>query len=190
MLVGRYTVLLDANVMHPSIVRGALLWFAASRLFRPLWSEAILAEWEESLRQRFADLAADHFQRQRTYMDSFGEALVEGYEPLMPALTLPDPKDVHVLAAAIHGRADAIVTYNLKDFPVEAAARHGIEVKHPDDFIVNVIDLDTAKALTAIGSQRRQFRNPAVTAEDYLDRFRKSGLVQASHRLQPLVELF
>ncbi|WP_394659006.1 hypothetical protein [uncultured Novosphingobium sp.] len=46
MLVGRYTVLLDANVMHPAIVRGALLWFAASRLFRPLWSEAILAEWE------------------------------------------------------------------------------------------------------------------------------------------------
>ena len=83
-----------------------------------------------------------------------------------------------------------IVTYNLKDFPVEVAARHGIEVKHPDDFIVNVIDLDTAKALTAIGSQRRQFRNPAVTAEDYLDRFRKSGLVQASHRLQPLAELF
>ena len=98
MLVGRYTVLLDANVMHPSIVRGALLWFAASRLFRPLWSEAILAEWEESLRRRFPDLAADHFQRQRAYMGSFGEALVEGYEPLMPALTLPDPKDVHVLA--------------------------------------------------------------------------------------------
>ena len=175
--------------MHPSIVRGAILWFAASRLFRPLWSEAILAEWEESLRRRFPDLAADHFQRQRAYMDSFGEALVEDYEPLMPALALPDPKDIHVLAAAIHGRADAIVTHNLKDFPVEVAARHGIEVKHPD-FIVNVIDLDTAKGLPAIGSQRRQFRNPAVTAEDYLDRFRKSGLVQASHRLQPLVELF
>ena len=70
------------------------------------------------------------------------------------------------------------------------ATRHGIEVKHPDDFIVNVIDLDTAKALTAIGSQRRKFRNPAVTAEDYLDRFRKSGLVQASHRLQLLADLF
>jgi predicted nucleic acid-binding protein len=190
MLVGRYTVLLDANVMHPAIVRGALLWFAASRLFRPLWSKAILAEWEESLRRRFPDLATDYFERQRTYMNSFAEALVEGYEPLMPALALPDPKDVHVLAAAIHGRADAIVTYNLKDFPVEVAARHGIEVKHPDDFIVNVIDLDTAKALTAIGSQRRQFRNPAVTAEDYLDRLRKSGLVQASHRLQPMTDLF
>lgn len=64
------------------------------------------------------------------------------------------------------------------------------EVKHPDDFIVNVIDLDTAKALTAIGNQRRQFHNPAVTAEDYLERFRRSGLIQASHRLQPLAELF
>jgi len=105
-------------------------------------------------------------------------------------IALPDPKDVHVLAAAIHGRADAIVTFNLKDFPVEAAARHGIEVKHPNDFIVNVIDLDTAKALTAIGNQRRQFRNLAITAEDYLERFRKSGLIQSSHRLQPLAELF
>lgn len=63
-------------------------------------------------------------------------------------------------------------------------------MKHADDVIVNVIDLDTAKSLTAIGSQRRRFRNPAVTPERYLDRFRKNGLVQASHRLQPLAELF
>ncbi len=148
MPVGRSTVLRDANVMHPAIVRGTLLRFAASRLFRPLWSEAIPADREESLRRRFPDLAVDHFQRQRACMDSFGAALVAGYEPPMPALALPDPKDVHVLAAAIHGRADAI------------------------------------------GSQRRQFRNPAVPAEEYLDRFRKSGPVQPSHRLQPLAELF
>jgi predicted nucleic acid-binding protein len=190
MLVGRYTVFLDANVMHPAIVRGALLWFATARLFRPLWSEAVLQEWEDSLKRRFRDLSTDYFERQRGYMGTFEEASVAGYESLMPGLELPDAKDVHVLAAAIHGRADAIVTYNLKDFPVEIAAHHQIEVKHPDDFIVNILDLDTAKALTAIRNQREQYGKPPVTAEEYLERFKKSGLIQSAHRLTPLSELF
>ncbi len=52
----------------------------------------------------------------------------------MPALTLPDPDDRHVLAAAIFGRCDAIVTQNLKDFPPESLSPFGIESQHPEDF--------------------------------------------------------
>ena len=51
------------------------------------------------------------------------DALVEGYERLIPALTLPDPADRHVLAAAIRASADLIVTYNLREFPMAADKR-------------------------------------------------------------------
>jgi predicted nucleic acid-binding protein len=159
-------------------------------LFRPLWSDEILNEWEQSLRRRFADLKDDYFERQRKYMATFGEASVEDYNHLIPAFDLPDPRDAHVLAAAVQGRADAIVTYNIKDFPADVAARHNIEIRHPDDFLVNIIDLDAGKALTAIRNQRAQYNNPAVSAENYLERLKGSGLIQAAHRLQPLAELF
>jgi len=37
------------------------------------------------------------------------DALVTGYEDLIPCLQLPDPNDRHVLAAAIRAEAEVIV---------------------------------------------------------------------------------
>ena len=62
-------------------------------------------------------------------------ALVVGYENLIPKLTLPDENDRHVLAAAIRGRAQVIVTMNLKDFPAEVLQKYDTEAQHPDEFI-------------------------------------------------------
>lgn len=47
---------------------------------------------------------------------------------------LRDPNDEMVLEAALNGRADAIVTFNLRDF-LPAAGRFGIEVARPGDII-------------------------------------------------------
>ena len=49
-----------------------------------------------------------------------------GYHGLIPSLQLPDPDDRHVLAAAIVGRCDVIVTQNIQDFPEAALAPYGI----------------------------------------------------------------
>jgi hypothetical protein len=62
------------------------------------------------------------------------DCLVEQFEPLIAGLDLPDPGDRHVLAAAIRGRADVIVTRNLRDFPPDRLAPYGIEAQHPDTF--------------------------------------------------------
>lgn len=190
MLIGRYTAVLDACVLHPAFVRGALLWFAAERLFRPLWSAEILDEWQRSLARKFPDLTPEQLRAQREVMEAqFEDALVTGYEPLIATITLPDPDDRHVLAAAVVGRADAIVTANLRDFPAAQVRLLNVEVIHPDDFFVNAIDLDTSKALTALRRHREALSRSTPTAADYLARFERCGLIQTHQRLQGVVEL-
>src|SRR5215469_11528177 len=56
-------------------------------------------------------------------MIAMRDALVTGFEPLIEILALPDPDDRHVLAAAIRGHADLIVTTNQRDFPFDVLGR-------------------------------------------------------------------
>ena len=67
--------------------------------------------------------------------ENINDALVSGYEHIVDQLTLPDADDRHVLAAAIHDGANIIVTVNLRDFPADTLATHGITALHPDTFI-------------------------------------------------------
>ena len=63
----------------------------------------------------------------------FPDALAVDFERLIDGISLPDPGDRHVLAAAIKGQADVIVTQNLEDFPQEQLDLCQIEaigVKH------------------------------------------------------------
>jgi len=81
--------------------------------------------------------------------------LVTGFEELIPSLTLFDPNDRHVLTAAIHGRADVIVTKNLWDFPANTLAAYGIAPQHPDEFIRHLLDLDLTSVCKAVQTHRR-----------------------------------
>jgi hypothetical protein len=78
------------------------------------------------------------------------DCLVTGYETLIDAVTLPDPDDRHVLAAAIRAGADLIVTFNLKDFPEKDLKPYGIEAQHPDDFLTFQLDLAPNTAPTMV----------------------------------------
>jgi PIN domain len=88
------------------------------------------------------------------------DCLVTGYEPLIETLELPDPDDRHVLAAAITAHADLIVTKNLDDFPAARLASYGIEVRHPDTFVRNLLELDEESALAAVAEHRASLQNP------------------------------
>ena len=91
---------------------------ALTDLYRARWTHTIHEEWIRAVLENRADLARAQLERTRDLMNAHARnALVENYEDLIPALTLPDPNDRHVLAAAIRGRADVIVTYNTRDFP-------------------------------------------------------------------------
>jgi len=190
MLVGRYSAFLDANVLHPAFLRAALLWFADARLLRPVWSIDVLTEWRRSVQRRHADLGDEKLDRiEQAFVSQFPDAEVTDYEAFINVIELPDENDRHVLAAAIVGRCNGIITCNLKHFPVETVSKFGIEVVHPDDFIVNIIDLDENKALGACKRHREAMGISKPTVEQYLERFEICGLIQAHQRLLPHKEL-
>ncbi len=135
--MGRYTAIYDACVLYPAPLRDFLLQLALTDLFRAKWTDEIHEEWISSLLATRSDLTRERLERTRALMNSnVRDCLVDGYQQLTASIEgMPDPGDRHVMAAAIHCRADAIVTFNLKDFPSELLRRHNIEAIHPDDFI-------------------------------------------------------
>ncbi|MFD3705604.1 hypothetical protein ACFWUP_20890 [Nocardia sp. NPDC058658] len=92
---------------------------------------------------------------------------------------MPDPDDRHVLAAAIRAGAQIIVTSNLKDFPDEYIAGWNIAAKSPDDFLLDLIDLDDRVVWGCVQEIAYSRRNPPETAEDVLDELERAGLVEA-----------
>lgn len=164
-----FTALFDACVLYPAPLRDLLMRLAMTDLFRARWSAAIHDEWTEAVLRNRPELKA-RLQRTRQLMDAHVlDSLVTGYEPLIATLDLPDPNDRHVLAAAIVGRVDLVVTKNLKDFPADRLAPFGIEAQHPDVFVRNLLGLHKAAALAAVAEHRASLRYPTKTVDDYLD---------------------
>lgn len=106
------------------------------------------------------------------------DALVTNFEPLIDSLTLPDPNDRHVLAAAIHAEADVIVTWNLKDFPTRNLKPHRLVRETPDIFILKVITEHEAVAIEAIRNMRARLRRPPVTAVDLMETLAQQKLTR------------
>src|SRR5438046_339093 len=111
-------VVLDACVLYPAALRDLLMRMAGHGLIQAKWSEEIHEEWMTAVLRERPDLTRDRLQRTRELMDKHaGDCLVSGYERHMEQLTLPDMNDRHVLAAAVECDADAIVTWNVSDYP-------------------------------------------------------------------------
>jgi len=151
---------------------------------RARWSRAIHEEWKRNLLRNRPDLSRERLNRTSDLMNqAIPDCLVEAYEALIADLQLPDPDDRHVLAAAIHGGASIIVTFNLRDFPGEALAPFGIEALHPDVFILNLFERDAAAIISAAQRQRAQLVQPPMDTDHYLDILHKQGLVKTAQTL-------
>jgi hypothetical protein len=116
-------------------------------------------------------------ERVRALMEQhIPEATVEDYEVLVGQLALPDDGDRHVLAAAIKGDAEILVTANLKHFPAPALAPYGIEALHPDEFVLRLIERVPARVLAAARDHRQSLKNPPRSVDEYLAALEKLGL--------------
>ena len=188
----RYTAILDANVMFPVNVFDILAQFCIEGLFSAKWSQDIDDEWTRNLLASRSDITKEQVfkrrDRQRIALPDW-EVEVEKYQSLIAAINLPDINDRHVLAAAIAGHADSIVTFNIKDFPSSALDQYNIEAIHPDDFICHQLDLIPYQALTAIKHIRLRLKNPPYTAQELLDSYGRSGLTSTVTKLKDAIEL-
>lgn len=172
-------MLLDACVLVPIALTDTLLRSAEAGLYRPLWSQQILDEMVTAIETIHRDLPEGAARRRAAMMDrAFDDACVTGWESLVDGITLPDPDDRHVVAAAQRGRADLLVTANLSDFPRDVLDPLGIEVQSPDEFLLNQLDLDPDRMMTVLNQQARATKNPAITLERLLEQLTRCGVPQ------------
>jgi hypothetical protein len=184
------TALYDACVLYSASLRDLLMWLALTDLFRARWTDAIHEEWMRTLLRGRPDLKRTQLERTRDMMNAnVRGCLVTDYEDLIETVTLPDPDDRHILAAAIRCGANVIVTFNLTDFPAHVLQGYGIAAQHPDVFVSHLLDLDPVAVCGALKRQREALKNPPQTAEQLLDRLQRQQLVQTVARLRTVIHL-
>jgi predicted nucleic acid-binding protein len=126
---------LDACVLYPSVLREILQGVAAKGLIEPLWSDRILREWTRATTKLGPQAQAQSEYEAAQFRAAFPRGHVREHQNIESRLALPDPNDVHVLAVAIAGNADCIVTFNAKDFPRHLLAEEGVERRDPDGLL-------------------------------------------------------
>lgn len=187
----RFTAVLDACVLFPIATADALISLAVAGLFAAKWTVAIEDEWLAVAERRYPGLEGRFTTRRDAMRDAVidWEVKANRWQAVAPCLQLPDANDIHVLAAAIAGHADCIVTSNLKDFPAAVLETYGLTALHPDDFIVAQLDLDVFAALGAFKGMRARKRNPTYSAEEFATAMERNGLVATAERLRRAVDL-
>jgi predicted nucleic acid-binding protein len=170
--MARFGAVLDACSLVPITLADTLLSVAGNDLYHPLWSERILDETARTLKKIYPNKNALRFEARITNMkQAFPEAMVHGWEDLATGISerWPDPNDAHVVAAAIRGRAELIVTFNLKDFPKDLLLGYGLHAVSADDFLLDLLDLNQESVLEAIRTQAERTNNPALKLSDVVE---------------------
>ena len=181
-------ILLDACVLYPAPVRDLLLRLAQEDLLQARWSDRIHDEWIENLLRNRPELQRTSLERTRRMMNQeVLECLVTGYEHHIAALTLPDPNDRHVLAAAIEAKADIILTFNLNDFPAASLHPHGIKAQHPDNFILQLVEQFTDRTIATVKKLRGSLKKPPKSPNEYLATLNQCKLSETAEALIPYI---
>ncbi|MCL2467709.1 MAG: PIN domain-containing protein [Micrococcales bacterium] len=168
-----FPVFLDTCTIFGAALNDLLLTLAERNTYRPLWSADVLTELRRNLvKYGIDEEAVDH--RIAAMGDAFPDAEVTGYADLVAQMTCHD-KDRHVLAAAVRGGAAIIVTFNLADFPDSALAPYKIAVVHPDDFLLDQLDLFPAVVADAVGDIAAAYERPPMTPQEYLTLVTRCG---------------
>jgi len=175
---------LDACVLYPPSLRDLLLWVATTGTFEPRWTDLIQAEWVRNVHADHPAISKLQLERTCRLMEkTIPNGSVHGYEAHIPTLSLPDPDDRHVLAAAIHASAANIVTYNLSDFPDSVLGLYDIEAIHPDLFLSSLLDDKPALFLQAVRTHRSSLNNPPKSAQDYIETLVANRLFELASRI-------
>jgi predicted nucleic acid-binding protein len=188
-MISTFTAFIDANVFYGARLRSLVLFVAQSKLYRARWSERVHDEWIDAVvrKTKRPSVTRDSLQSTREDMNAAVlDCLVENYEHLEVGLQLPDAKDKHVLAAAIHGHASTIVTFNLKDFPNNYLAQFKIHATHPDQFLIDAYYISPDHFIEAVRLDFLHYKYPPLTFAEYIEALRNAGVPKLAEILAEL----
>lgn len=169
----KYRVLLDTATLFPVSLRGIVLWCATNDLYLPYWTQEILNELRRNLIEN-SGLNTDRVNAVLSRMNFFfpQSLLSDVYQQLIPNMT-NDPKDRHVLAAAVQNNLDYIVTPNVKDFP-PSTLTSGVEIISPDNFLLLLLKDDKDGVLESFADHVTSLKDPPLTSQQLLERLAKT----------------
>ncbi|MFY1652353.1 PIN domain-containing protein [Solwaraspora sp. WMMB762] len=171
-----FPALLDTCALYPVYLCDTLLRLAEAEAYRPLWSTDIHTELHRNLVAAGIDVG--RVDRRIGHMvRTFPDAMVTGYETLIDGMS-NDPKDRHILAAAVRANAEVIVTFNLRDFPESALKPYDILAVHPDDFLLDQLDLYPGLTIEILEQQAASYRREPTTVAALLPLLERAGLPQ------------
>ena len=175
----------DANVLYSAQLRDFLVRLALGEVVRAHWSARIHEEWMRNVEANYPDIAWEDLQRIRELMNkALPGASVTGHEDRIEDLSLPDPSDRHVLAAAIHVEADCIVTFNVRDFPAAELETWGIEATKPDALAQGLFEEVPDRIIEVASFCRQSLTRPSKTPDEYLDLLRGCGLEETARLVE------
>lgn len=137
-------ILIDTCVLYPTVMREVVIGCAARGLFEPYWSDRIFEEWARAVVKLGTEAEVIAHGEMAALNAKFPRAIVPRHEGLEQRLWLPDAHDIHVLASAVAGSCDAIMTVNAKDFPRNILAEEGVKRVDPDGFLIGLLAVDHA----------------------------------------------
>lgn len=164
----------DACSLYGIRLTDLLLRLADEGVFRALWSEEALEEVRKNVIEAGVHEAGID-SRIKAMKEFFPDAMVSGYEALTETMTC-DPKDRHVLAAAVRAKADILVTFNVKDFPDQSLEPFDVEVVHPDDFLLDQLDLFPGVVTRVLRELAEDYDDPPLSLDDVLETLRRAGV--------------
>lgn len=181
-------VIYDACVLFSTPLRDLMIRLAIKGVLRARWTEDILDEVFRSIQRHRPDLPVAALERTRQMMNSaVRDCLIHSHREMIPELSLPDPDDRHVLAAAICAGASMIVTFNLRDFPVSSLAIHGVVAVHPDLLMLELLEQSDGAVLRTLFEQAGALKNPTRTVEDLIGTLEGCGLARSMAKVRGII---
>ena len=174
---------LDACVLYPPVLRDLLVGVGARGLYEPLWSDRILREWTRATAKLGPAALAEAEVQATLLRAAFPRAMIREQPGIEARLALPDPDDVHVLAVAIAGHADCIVTFNATDFPRHLLSEEGVERRDPDGFLWELWSHhpgEVGQVIADVHARAEAMAGGAVSLKALLKRARLGRLARAA----------
>jgi predicted nucleic acid-binding protein len=178
----------DACILYPFHIRNIIVQAAVDRLVDACWTDAIHEEWIRSLTANTPAIPIDRLQVTRRLMnDALPMAMVSDYEEHIPRVTLPDPNDGHVVAAAIAAKASLILTWNLRHFPESELKKFGLRMMTPDSFLCGLFDQVPDLVIGSLANARQNLTKIRVSGSDFIRILEGQKLVQLANRVEKYV---